>query len=55
MTPEERQAFGQKMQAIQKEFGAKYAAVLNAEQKAKWGEMTGKPFTLVPDPPRNGA
>ncbi len=35
----------QKMQALNKEYLTKAQDVLNAEQKTKWKEMTGEPFT----------
>lgn len=35
----------EKMEAIEKELNDKVLSVLTSEQKTKWNEMTGKPFT----------
>lgn len=52
MTPEERTAAMTKMQTGQKEANDKIVALFTAEQKTKWTELTGAPFTFPP--PRFG-
>ena len=43
-----------KMQTLSKDYGAKAADVLNAEQKKEWKEMTGEPFELQMQQGRGG-
>jgi Spy/CpxP family protein refolding chaperone len=42
----DRQAMMQKMQELRKQSDEKIAAVLTDDQKGKWKEMTGAPFTF---------
>ena len=42
----DRQAMMQKMQELRKQTDDKIAAVLTDDQKSKWKEMTGAPFTF---------
>jgi len=42
----DRQAMMQKMQELRKQTDEKIAAVLTDDQKSKWKEMTGAPFTF---------
>jgi Spy/CpxP family protein refolding chaperone len=51
---DDRQAAGQKVQTLQKETGEKILALLSADQKKTWKEMTGEPFTLPPMQRRPG-
>ncbi|NLI01313.1 MAG: hypothetical protein GX446_17675 [Chthonomonadales bacterium] len=44
MTPEERQQRMQQLREAQEKAQAAMLNVLNAQQKAKWAQMTGKPF-----------
>ena len=48
----DREAAMKKMTDIRKETTDKATAVLTADQKASWKEMTGEPFTLVQEPRR---
>jgi len=52
MSDEDRQQMFQKMQAIQKAAGDRYAAVLTSTQKAHWKQMLGAPFKFVPETPQ---
>jgi alpha-mannosidase len=42
----DRQAMMEQMQAMREETNKKILAVLNAEQRAKWDSMLGKPFNF---------
>jgi hypothetical protein len=46
-SPEERQEFMKKIQALQKASGEKYAALLTDPHKVQWKKMLGEPFKLV--------
>jgi len=50
----DREAGMKKMTEIRKETTEKANAVLTAEQKATWKEMTGEPFTIVQEQRRPG-
>src|SRR5207245_2781460 len=49
----DRQAMMQKMQELRKQTDDKIAAVLTDDQKSKWKEMTGAPFTFPAFRPGN--
>jgi Spy/CpxP family protein refolding chaperone len=49
----DRQAMMQKMQDLRKQTDEKIAAVLTDDQKSKWKEMTGAPFTFPAFRPGN--
>ena len=51
---DDRQAAGQKVQTLTKETGEKILALLSADQKKTWKELTGEPFTLPPMQRRPG-
>ena len=47
----DRQAMMEKMQALRKQTDEKLAALLTADQKTKWAELVGAPFTFPTGPP----
>lgn len=48
----DREGAMKKMTELRKELGDKATAMLTADQKKAWKDMTGEPFTYVPEAPR---